>query len=60
MKRREAKAELKKQELEQKEAVQNPNQPKQRGRKPKIRVQEELDALEELRKKRKKIITVLH
>lgn len=34
--------------------------PKARGRKPKIKILEEQNALDELRKKRKKLITVLH
>lgn len=35
-------------------------QPKQRGRKPKIKIIEEQNALDELRKKRKRLVTVLH
>lgn len=38
----------------------NSNQPKARGRKPKIKILEEQNALDELRKKRKKLVTVLH
>jgi hypothetical protein len=34
--------------------------PKARGRKPKIKILEEMNALDELRKKRKKLITVLY
>ena len=36
------------------------NFPKARGRKPKIKILEEQNALDELRKKRKKLVTVLH
>lgn len=36
------------------------NQPKTRGRKPKIKILEEQNALDELRKKRKRQVTVLH
>jgi hypothetical protein len=35
-------------------------QPKTRGRKPKIKILEEQNALDELRKKRKRLVTVLH
>lgn len=34
--------------------------PKARGRKPKIKILEEQNALDELRKKRKRLVTVLH
>jgi len=34
--------------------------PKTRGRKPKIKILEEQNALDELRKKRKRLVTVLH
>ena len=35
-------------------------EPKTRGRKPKIKILEEQNALDELRKKRKRLVTVLH
>ena len=35
-------------------------QPKARGRKPKIKIMEEQNALDELRKKRKRLVTILH
>lgn len=35
-------------------------EPKSRGRKPKIKILEEQNALDELRKKRKRLVTVLH
>jgi len=36
------------------------NMPKQRGRKPKIKLLEEQNALDEMRKKRKRLVTVFH
>ena len=57
-KKRDAKFEDKKQEEIQ--GLPISSGPKQRGRKPKIKILEEQNALDELRKKRKRLVTVLH
>ena len=58
---RDAKYEEKKMDAPGAEEISSaPQQPKARGRKPKIKIIEEQNALDELRKKRKRLVTVMH